>query len=519
MEPLTSKPSSSLEVPESMIYFVYLVMLIDVMASCISTPVMPFYAKSFGVSEAYIGYLYAAWSLTATVFAAMLSAMADTWGRKRVLTVCLVGAGCANVIQGLAIYVGRWGFAVFLFGRAFSGVWASVGATCNVYVSDVTAEGPLRQKYLGQLSMVPTLAIMTGPGIGGGLAKAFGNNFPVMIDGIITLFTACLVQAHMVETPAFLRLQKEKLFQVSLEATSGKKKDAIPTPTAVHMLGPVNLISTLASQGNLAMYALFFKAIYGFGPLYVGFLFMGSAVMMCLTVLVVVPVFSKRLGMPPIRQSALGGFIGSVGLMSLGFTGLASNIWVSTATMLAGSVGGGISMAQAGAVTSSFTNVENRGKIFGIIQTYQNVGKIFGPMLSTNVGSYGIPGVTLFQGPSTKGLPFVMNGAMNFIAMFGLLFIRPPGTGQTKQKLERKETQYGAEWEDEAGSEEDVLAMGKYVTTLLKERHYRWVSRRAEIEALLDHVLPELTTKDRESYQQSFNEADKMGFDTSTVGV
>merc|ERR1719353_2081626 len=180
-----------------MIYFVYVVMFVDTLSSCISTPVVPFYVQSFGVPTAYIGYIYAAWSFSAAVFAPMLSSMADTWGRKRVLVACLVGAGIANVIQGLAIYCGSYGFWIFLFGRAFSGMWASVGATCNVYVSDV-ASGPLREKYLTQMAMTGPFALMLGPGLGGALATAFGNNMPVLIDGIITLFTATLVSQYLV---------------------------------------------------------------------------------------------------------------------------------------------------------------------------------------------------------------------------------------------------------------------------------------------------------------------------------
>ena len=115
-KPLVDKPDS-LEVPESMIYFVYMTLFIDTMAASISTPVMPYYAESFNVPVSWIGYLYATWSFSATVFAPMLGAMSDKWGRKRVIVMCLWGAGISNVIQGIAIFCGDFSFWVFLFGR------------------------------------------------------------------------------------------------------------------------------------------------------------------------------------------------------------------------------------------------------------------------------------------------------------------------------------------------------------------------------------------------------------------
>jgi len=266
------------------------------------------------------------------------------------------------------------------------------------------------------------------------------------------------------------------------------------------------------------MYALFFQQVYDFNTLHVGFLFMSSAVMMMLTQLLIVPRLRKS-GLPPIRAASVGGSIGGIGTMALGFSGLNPVLHTSLVSMFLGSIGSGISMAQTAAVTASFTTVGNRGKIFGIVQTYQNVGKIVGPMLSTNLASTGLPGIAAFM-----GLPFILNGGLSLVSMGALLFVRTP---QTKEPLQKKPSVYGSEWKDETGSEEDVIAMGKFVTQLLTERHYKWVTRRAEIETILDNLLPELTTTDREShdndlalakFHKSFK-SNPAGFETSTVGV
>jgi MFS family permease len=311
--PMVRKADNGLEVPESMVYFVFMTMFIDVIAACISTPVMPYYAQEFGVSTAWIGYIYAAWSVTSALFAPILSGMADKWGRKRVMVTCLTGAGVANVIQGCALYFGHNGFWVFLFGRAFSGCFASIGATCNVYITDVCTNEATRNKYLGQMSMVPLVAIMVGPGLGGGLAAAFGNNVPVLIDGCITLFSACVVHSFLEESPAFLR---SRLNADVEKGDNSPKKEKPALPTAIWVVGLASLTASLAGQMNLSMYSLFFQKIYDFSALYIGFVFMGNAVVMLLTNMVILPKLRKCFKS---AQMYFGGaLISGTGVISLG---------------------------------------------------------------------------------------------------------------------------------------------------------------------------------------------------------
>lgn len=526
---LTHSQTGVLEVPERMVHFVFCVMFVDTLASVISTPVIPFYVESFGVSTEYIGYLYAAWSFSAAVFAPMLSSMADTWGRKRVLVACLVGAGIANVIQGLAIHCGSYGFWIFLFGRAFSGMWASVGATCNVYVSDV-ASGPLREKYLTQMAMTGPFALMLGPGLGGAMATAFGNNMPVLIDGIITLFSATLVSQYLVETPAFCRMQGEKdatAYSGRAGAESSITESTTPSmPLMIHVLGFVGFVTNIASQGNLAMYALFFQNVYGLNSLYVGFLYMAAAVVMIASYAVLLP-FIKRIFSSTIRACALGGMWNGAFLMCLGRTGsicLATGfqycLQASLFTLYSAILGSNVSYALQSTVTASFTSVANRGKIFGYIQFFQNCGKIVGPVISTRMAVAGLPGISGYM-----GLPFIINGGLivvSNIPLFASDLFSKPATDEQRKRLSRNETLYASDWQDEKGSEADVLAMGKYVTNLLSQRHYKWVTRRSDIEALLDHVLPELSTEDRESYDKSFRSVEHRVTDmleTSAAGV
>merc|ERR1719284_360210 len=111
--------------------------------------------------------------------------ISDRIGRRPVLLASLLGAASANILQGLCTSIPIYGFYVFVFARFFSGIWAAVGSTCNVYVTDVVPEES-RTAFLAKLSLIFPIAIFFGPGIGGGLSK-FGLNVPVLVDGSVTL--------------------------------------------------------------------------------------------------------------------------------------------------------------------------------------------------------------------------------------------------------------------------------------------------------------------------------------------
>jgi len=493
-------PKSKLEVPESMVYFVYTTVFIDVLAACISTPVMPYYAKSFGVSVQWIGYLYATWSFCSTVFAPKLVQLADTWGRKRVLVMCLVGAGVANVIQGVAIllpaHVGPvpLAFGVFVFGRGFSGVWASIGATCQVYIADVAA-ADIRGPYLEKLSMVPIFAILLGPGLGGALATGFGNNVPILIDGIVTLLSAIVVMQNLVETPAFLRL-KAREAEGPQTTAGGATTTKADVPKAIYVLGFGAFLASIANQGNLSMYALYFSTKFGLSPLYTGFVFVLISISMLQANMMILPLLKKLVDRPAPRM-VIGGCTLGTFIFCMGFS---ENLWVSLACMYCAMLGSAITSSQQNVVVASLTSDSNRGKIVSTVQLFSNCGKIVGPVCATHLAAW--------YGP---GFPFRFTGCCTLCSAAVMVLVpRFMNTDDDQKKqpfiLARSETAFGDAWENEVGSEKDANAIGKYVAKLLEDRHYKWLTRREDIERLLDSALPALEIQDRDHYEHSLKD-------------
>ncbi|CAE8627271.1 unnamed protein product [Polarella glacialis] len=377
--PLVADGSDQLEVPKRAIYLVYLIVFMDSIGTSISTPVMPYYAKSFGVGADGVGYLFAAWSLTAAIFPPILGGLADRIGRRPVLTMSLFGAGIAGLGQALAP-----NYYVFLLARAFSGVWGAVGSTAQVYISDV-APPSIRIGYLTTLSALFPLAVIIGPGIGGLLSEV-SPNFPILLDGSITIATAIFVALFLVETPAFLRSRADRLRSARAEASEPQSSPTPPplqVPLAVHALGVSTFCFGVMFGTHVSMYAIFMQDKFGTGPLHIGFVFMAGAVVMMATNLLLVKRLQRWLGQ--YRTGALGTLVfGALLVIMAEVESEALSIIVFILSM----VGTAFRMATNPSMVAEMTSgPEHRGKVFGLIQRYNNLGRFVGPVVMGHVSN------------------------------------------------------------------------------------------------------------------------------------
>lgn len=479
--------TNRLQVPELAVYMVYLTQFIDALAGSISTPIMPAYAASFHASLAMVGYLFACWSLTSTVFAPCLSRLGDKIGRRPVLIMSLVGAGTASLIQGLAPNV--W---VFVFGRAFSGIWAAVGATCQVYITDVAPED-MRPALLGRLSMVPILGILFGPGLGGGLST-FGLNCPILVDGVITLFSALLVSIYLPETPAFVRTRATGSTSDGGEVEQDDKKPSPKIPRMVHVLGISSFLWGISFSTLVSMYAIIMHQKFGLNALQVGYCFVSNAICMIASNVWLVKRFQAAFG--PDGAAIVGSLVNAVGFLAFAWSP-AGDTWNMYAALfwmyLGGGLGGSIRSASSGAITAEFTEPSNRGKIFAIVQTYSNLGRLVGPVIMGHLAEIKIE--YTFTVAAVAGL-------LSGLFLIPLVVTRRRAQAAVAPSLRRGPTSYGKEWIDEVGTKEDVEAMGKFITDILAQRHYKWISRRSEIMCMLDKLLPELNTGSQEEYEE-----------------
>ncbi|TQQ79309.1 MFS transporter [Halonotius terrestris] len=161
--------------PRRRVAVVVAIVFIDLLGFGIIIPVLPFYVRSFGVSDVFIGVVAASYSLAQFVAAPALGRLSDVHGRRPVLMLSVGVAGVAWVIFGFAGEIGTiggttLGLAVLFGARLLSGAAGGNIAAAQAYIADVTPPAD-RPGALGLVGAAFGLGFVFGPAIGGLLAS------------------------------------------------------------------------------------------------------------------------------------------------------------------------------------------------------------------------------------------------------------------------------------------------------------------------------------------------------------
>jgi len=157
------------------------IVFIDLLGFGIIIPILPFYVRSFGVSDVFIGLLAASYSLAQFGAAPVLGRLSDRRGRRPVLMLSVGVAGVAWVVFGVAAEVGATfgtgvGLAVLFGARLLSGAAGGNIAAAQAYIADVTPPAE-RTGALGLVGAAFGLGFVFGPAVGGVLASDVAVSF------------------------------------------------------------------------------------------------------------------------------------------------------------------------------------------------------------------------------------------------------------------------------------------------------------------------------------------------------
>lgn len=342
----------------------------------IQGPVLPLFARQFGVGVAAVGLTVAAFGLARLLFNVPFGILADRRGRRLlmvggplVVAVSMVGAGMAGGIPSLTVW------------RFLSGAGSAMYMTgALVYLADISTPAN-RARLIGVNQGALLIGTSIGPGVGGMVAQQWGLRAPFYV-------VAGAAAASFVY--AFLRLPETR--PARAEAPAPRPEGARPMWRAL-----------LASPAFLAVALVNFSVFLTRGtsrntlmPL-VGVDMLGLSVGDIGWVLTAMALVNLVL-LAPASYAADRHGRGRVIVPSLVGTGLGLGLLAAAGTVSAFLVAAGVlALATSvvgpapAALAADSTSDEDRGMALGLFRTFGDLGLLVGPPalgLVADVGGY-----------------------------------------------------------------------------------------------------------------------------------
>ncbi len=148
------------------VVFIFITVVLDVLALGIIVPVLPALVVEFlggntaKAAETY-GLFATAWALMQFVASPILGALSDRFGRRPIILLSVAGLGLDYIFMALAPSI-AWLFV----GRVISGITSASFATAAAYIADVTPPEK-RAKSFGLIGAAFGLGFVLGPALGG----------------------------------------------------------------------------------------------------------------------------------------------------------------------------------------------------------------------------------------------------------------------------------------------------------------------------------------------------------------
>ena len=178
---------------------IFFIVFVDLLGFSLILPQLPYYAESFGATQAVTGLLVASYAAAQLIGAPLLGRLSDRLGRRPVLLLSVAGTIMGFLLLGFAPALGKslapllglasagpLIIATLFFSRLLAGLTGGNITVAQAYIADVTDEQN-RAKGLGLIGAAFGLGFIIGPAAGGILSQ-WGYSVPAFTAaGVATL--------------------------------------------------------------------------------------------------------------------------------------------------------------------------------------------------------------------------------------------------------------------------------------------------------------------------------------------
>jgi DHA1 family tetracycline resistance protein-like MFS transporter len=372
------------------IIFIFVTMFIDILGLAIIIPILPeligeLLGRDASTTGRYLGVIVAVYALMQFLFAPVLGALSDRFGRRPIILISLFGFGIDYLIQGWAPSIG-WLF----LGRFVAGIMGASITTANAYIADVSTS-ETRARNFGFVGVAFGLGFTLGPALGG-LLGAIHLRLPFFVAAALALIN-WLYGFFVLPESLAPEHRREVSWRAMNPLASLRRLQVYPL---VAGLAVAVFFSSLAQRGMENVWVLHAGYRYGWDTQTNGLTLALVGVMAILAQGLLVRPTVARLGER--RTVALGL---SVSMLSFLGYGLASDGWMVLVIVVFGSLAGLAMPAMQGLVAGTVSPSE-QGAIQGSLTSLTSLTSIFAPLLFT---------AGLFSFFTSEAAPFTLPGA------------------------------------------------------------------------------------------------------------
>jgi DHA1 family tetracycline resistance protein-like MFS transporter len=380
------------------VIFVFVTVLIDVLAFGIVIPVLPqlirgFVGGDYAAAAIWVGTFAAIYAIAQFFCSPILGALSDRFGRRPVILLSNLGLGLNFTLMALATSL-----PVLFAARLVSGLAGSSSGTANAYIADVTTPDK-RASAFGLLGAAFGIGFVIGPALGGVLG-AIHLRLPFWFAAGLALTN--FLYGYFVLPESLPREKRSTTFEWKRANPFGS---LLLLRSYRHVFGLAGLVfvSNLAHYALPSTFVLYADYRYGWSEQKVGYVlaFVGlcNAIVQAALVRRVVPRFGER------RALLTGLAFGAAGFATMGLApeGMLFLIGVPLLGLW------GLSGPSIQALLTRRVPEDQQGRLQGAVTSLAAVAGIFAPWLFTHVFAWFIDNP---NGLHVPGAAFLLSASL-----------------------------------------------------------------------------------------------------------
>jgi DHA1 family tetracycline resistance protein-like MFS transporter len=395
--------SSSRKPPrKAALAFIFVTVLIDMLAFGMIIPVLPILVQNFAGGSAargaeIYGLFGTAWALMQFIFSPVQGSLSDHFGRRVVILISCTGLGLDFILMALAPNL--WWLFV---GRVISGIAAASFSTAGAYISDVTPPEK-RAASFGIIGAAFGVGFVLGPALGGVLG-AISPRLPFWASAFMALANVCWGLFVLPES-----LPKEKRVPFSWKSANplGALKLLRSSPMLAGLARSYFLIN-LAHVVLPSVTVLYMHYRYGWNARAVGLVLAGvgisSLIVQAFLVKPAIRILNER------RSIAIGLAFGAAGFAIYGLAPTGPLFWIGVPVMALW----GIATPSLQGMMTRLVQPTEQGRLQGALASLTGMASLIGPSLFTQVFAVFISAP--MDAKSLPGAPFLVSALLVLIA-------------------------------------------------------------------------------------------------------